>query len=152
MGSLDHAKTELLNLSTWKWKKSSPYPSHQQVHSFAAVYYQDKFHVVGGKTKNEVLSAVATFNPKTEEWNQIGKLKFPRFDHKLDLIDNKLFIVDGSPIPEYCDLSDFSCSMFTDATFKLEDRPTLYAFYPRKCKLGIQKIVSLKFSLKEQNL
>ena len=77
------------------------------------------------------------FNPKTEDWTRVGKLKFPRFDHKVDVIDDKLFIIGGSELPEYCNFNDFSCSIFTNVTFKYEDNPTLYAFYPSNCKLGI---------------
>ena len=49
MGSLEHAKTELLNFSTWKWKTSSPYLNYTEIYSFAAVFYQYDFYVVGGR-------------------------------------------------------------------------------------------------------
>ena len=140
MGSLEHAKTELLNLSTWKWKTSSPYFNYQQINSFEALFYKDKFYVIGGKTKTEILSLVARFDPNVEEWSRIGNLKFARFNLKADIIDYKLFTIGGLETPEYCDLTDFACSMFTDTVFKPENNPTLYAFYPSKCKLGILKI------------
>ena len=136
MGSPKHAKTELLNLSTWMWKTCSQYLDYQQVYSFAAFFYKDKFYVIGGKTKTEVLSAVSTFDPETEKWNQVGELKFPRFGHKIDVFNDKLFVIGGSEVTEYCDITNFSCTMFTDAIFKPENNPTLYPFYTSKCKLG----------------
>ena len=83
MGSLDHARTELLNFSTWQWKKSLPYFSYTEIYSFAAFFYQQDFYVVGGKTKNEILSVVSTFNPITEKWTKVGNLKFQRFDNSI---------------------------------------------------------------------
>ena len=137
MGSLEHAETELLNLLTFEWKRSTPYLNYREIFLFAAFFHEEKFYVAGGKTKDEVLSDVAIFNPKTEKWNRVGNLKFPRFDHKASVIDSKVFIVGGSEFPEYCDLIDFACSMFTNAVFKNESNPKLYSFYPSKCKLGI---------------
>ena len=90
MGSLEHAKIEMLNLSTGKWKNYSSYLSFKQIYSFAAFFNQDNFFVIGGKTKNKVLSLVAKFNPKTAELNRVGKLKFPRFNHRVEVIDDKL--------------------------------------------------------------
>ena len=137
MGSLKHAKTELLNFSTWKWKNSTSYFNYKEIYSFAAFFFQNKFYVVGGRTKNEVLSEVSTFNPLTEQWTQIGNMKFSRYDHTIDVIDDKLYIIGGSVFSEYCDLSnDFGCSVFTDARFEQKDYPTLYGFYPSKCELG----------------
>ena len=147
MGSLEHAKTELFNLSTRKWKKSSSYFNYEQIYSFAVCFYSDRFYIIGGKTKNDVLSFIAIFNPKTEEWKRVGKLKFPRVDHKVHVIDDKLFIIGGSEFPEYCNLVDFSCSMYTDATFNRENNPILYAFYPSNCKLGIFSNFKVKLFL-----
>ena len=137
MGSLEHAETELLNLLTFEWKRSTPYLNYKEIFLFAAIFHGEKFYVVGGKTKDQVLSDVATFDPKKEKWSRVGRLKFPRFDHKVDVIDDKIFMIGGSAFPEYCDLTNFACSMFTDAIFKNESSPTLYAFYPSNCKLGI---------------
>ena len=137
MGSLDHAKTELLNFSTWQWKNSSPYLNYTEIHSFAAFFYRNEFYVVGGKTNNEILSVVATFNPITEKWTKIGNLKFPRFDHKTEVIGDKLYAIGGSENFEYCDLlNGFGCSVLTDAKFKQKDFPTLYGLYPSKCEPG----------------
>ena len=137
MGSLDHANTELLNFSTWQWKNSVMYYNYTEIYSFAAFFYRFEFYVVGGRTKNEVLSAVSTFSPITEKWTQIGSLKFPRFDLTIETIDDKLYIIGGSETFEYCDLSnDFGCAVFTDAKFKQEDYPRLYGLYPSKCEPG----------------
>ena len=136
MGDLEHADTELYGLSTLKWKKSSPYFNYRQIYSFSTFFYQDKFYVTGGKTKSEILSEVATFDVKTEKWSQLGRLKFPRFDHKIDVIGNKLFVIGGSKTPEYCDLTDFACSKFTDESFQHDNSLALYAFYPSQCELG----------------
>ena len=74
----------------------------------------------------------------TEKWTEIGNLKFPRFDHTIDVIGDKLYIVGGSEKTfEYCDLlNGFGCSLVTDAKFEQKDYPTLYGFYPSKCELG----------------
>ena len=137
MGSLEHAKTELLNFSTWQWKKSLPYLNYTEIHSFAAFFYRYKFYVVGGKTKNEILSTVSTFNPITENWTQVGNLKFPRFDHRIEVMGDKLFIIGGSETFETCDLiNDFGCSVLTNARFEQKNYPALYGFYPSKCELG----------------
>ena len=138
MGSVDHAKTELLDFSSWKWKNSSPYLKYTEIYSFAVFFYRYEFYVVGGRTKNEILSTVTTFNPMTEKWTEIGNLKFPRFDHTIDVIGDKLYIVGGSEKTfEYCDLlNGFGCSLVTDAKFEQKDYPTLYGFYPSKCELG----------------
>ena len=142
MGGLEHAKAELFDMSTLKWKKSTQYFKYNELYSFAAFFYNDMFYIVGGKTNKEVLSVVATLSPKTEKWSQVGKLKFSRFDHKIELIDDKIFVVGGSEFPEYCDLTNFACSMFNDATFKHENNPTLYAFFQSSCQQGIlQKVV-----------
>ena len=137
MGSLEHAKTELLDFSTLEWKESSSYLNYSEVYSFATFFYQHDFYVVGGRTKNEVLSAVTIFNPITEKWTEIGKLKFPRYDHTIEVIGDKLYIIGGSETFEYCDLlSDFGCSVLTNAKFEQKDYPKLYGFYPSKCELG----------------
>ena len=137
MGSLDHARTELLNFSTWDWRKSLPYLNFTEIYSFAAFFYEKEFYVVGGKTKNQVLSVVSTFNPTTEKWNQVGNLKFPRFGHTVDIIGDKLYIIGGSETFEYCDLlNGFGCSILTDTKFEQKDNPTLYGLYPSKCKPG----------------
>ena len=137
MGSLEHAKTELLNFSTWQWKKSLPYFSYTEMYSFAAFFYQQDFYVVGGKTKNEILSVVSTFNPITEKWTEVGNLKFPRFGHTIDVIGDKLYVIGGSETFEYCDLKNgFGCSVLTDARFEQKDYPTLYGLYPSKCEPG----------------
>ena len=142
LGSLDHAKTELLDFSTWNWRTSLPYFSYTEIYSFAAFFYQKKFYVVGGKTINEVLSGVSTFNPITEKWSQIGSLKFPRFDHTIDIISDKLYIIGGSEEFEYCDLlNGFECSVLTNARFKQNDFPKLYGLYPSKCEPGILIVV-----------
>ena len=145
MGSLEHAETELFNLSIRKWKKSSPYFDYQQIYLFAACFYNNNFYVIGGKTRIQVLSSVAIFNPETEEWSRVGKLKFPRFNHRVDAIDDNLFIIGGSKFPEYCNLINFSCSMFTDATFQHENNPILYSFYPSNCNPGTFSNFSIKF-------
>ena len=137
MGSLKHAKTELLNFSTWKWEQSSPYFNYTEFYSFEAVFYRNQFYVVGGRTKNEVSSIVASFNPMTDEWTQIGNLNFPRFGHTIHVIGDKIYIIGGSEPFEYCNLSkDYGCSGLTDATFEMKDNPILYGFYPSKCKTG----------------
>ena len=138
MGSLDHAKTELLNFSNHKWKESSSYLNHTVIYSFAAFFYRNNFYVIGGRAKNKILSTVTTFNPMTEKWTKIGDLKFPRYDHTIDVIKDKIYIIGGSEIFEYCDLlNDFGCSLVTDARFDQKDYPKLYGFYPSKCELGI---------------
>ena len=137
MGSLEHAKTELLDFSTSNWRESLPYLNYTEIYSFASFFYQSEFYVVGGRTKTEILSIVTTFNPMTEKWTQIGKIKSPRYDHKIDIINDKLYIIGGSETFEYCDLlNDFGCSVLTDARFEQKDYPTLYGFYPSKCELG----------------
>ena len=141
MGSLEHAKTELLKFSTWKWKESSPYLNFSEIYSFVAFFYKHDFYVVGGRTKNQILSTVTTFNPMTEKWTKIGSLNFPRYDHTTDVIGNKLYIIGGSETFEYCDLlNGFECSVLTNAKFKQKDYPTLYWFYPSKCELGNIKL------------
>ena len=137
MGSLEHAKTELLSFSTWKWKDSLPYLNYTEIYSFAIFSYRYEFYVVGGRTKNEILSTVTTFNPITEKWTEIGDLRSPRHDHTVDVISDKVYIIGGSETFEYCDLlNDFGCSVLTDARFKQKDYPTLYGFFPSKCELG----------------
>ena len=137
MGSLEHAKTELLDFSTSNWRESLPYLNYTEIYSFASFFYQSEFYVVGGRTKTEILSIVTTFNPMTEKWTQIGKIKSPRYDHRIDIINDKLYIIGGSETFEYCDLlNDFGCSVLTDARFEQKDYPTLYGFYPSKCELG----------------
>ena len=137
MGSLDHAKTELLDFSIWNWKKSLPYLNFTEAHSFAVFFYRENFYVVGGKTENKVLSVVSTFNPIKEKWTQIGNLKFSRFGHKTELAGDKLYIIGGSESLEYCDLlNDFGCSVLSDAKFETEDYPTIYGFYRSECELG----------------
>ena len=142
MGSLKHAKTELLNFSSWNWTDSSPYLNYTEIYSFATFYYQNEFYVVGGRTKNEILSTVTSFDPITAKWTQVGNLKFPRYDHKIGVINDKLYIIGGSETFEYCDLlKGFGCSVLTNAKFEQKDYPTLYGFYPSKCELGILKTV-----------
>ena len=138
MGSLEHAQTELLNFSTWKWRKSLPYFNFAEIYSFAAFFYQYEFYVVGGKTKSLVLSSVASFNPITERWTRIGNLKSPRYGHTIDVTNDKLYIIGGSETFEYCDLlNGFGCSVLTNARFEQKNFPMLYGFYPSKCELGI---------------
>ena len=140
MGSLEHAKTELLNFSTWKWKNSIPFFNYTEIYSFAAFFYKNDFYVVGGRTHYEILSSVTTFNPMTEKWTRIGNLKFARYDHTIDVVNDRLYIIGGSENFEYCNLlNDFGCSVLTDARFNQKGYPTLYGFYPSKCELGIFK-------------
>ena len=137
MGSLDHAKTELLDFSTWKWKESSPYLEFEEIYLFATLFYHDKFYVVGGRTKTKFLSIVATFSSITEKWIQIGHLRSPRFGHRIDVADEKLVIIGGSENFEHCDLTyKLNCSIFASIKFKHEDNPILYRSYPSKCKTG----------------
>ena len=138
MGSHEHAKTELLSFSTWKWKSSLPYLNYTEIYSFVAFFYQYEFYVVGGKTKSLVLSSVASFNLITERWTRIGNLKSPRYGHTIDVTNDKLYIIGGSETFEYCDLlNGFGCSVLTNARFEQKDFPILYGFYPNKCELGI---------------
>ena len=142
MGSVGHAQTELLKFSTLEWKKSSPYLSYTEIYSFAAFFYGNEFYIVGGRTKNEILSKVTSFDPMTEKWTPIGNLKSPRYDHTIEVISDKLYVIGGLETFEYCDLlTGFACSVLTDASFEHKDYPTLYGFYPSKCELG-----SLNFS------
>ena len=137
MGSVDHAKTELLDFSSWKWKNSSPYLKYTEIYSFAVFFYRYEFYVVGGRTKNEILSTVTKFLPMTEKWTKIGNLKVPRYAHTIDVMNDKLYIVSESDAFEYCDLlNSFACSLLTGARFEQKDFPTLYGFYPNKCELG----------------
>ena len=148
MGSLDHAKTELLNFYTWEWKNSSQNLNYTEIYSFAVFFYRNEFYIMGGKTKNKVLSEVTSFNPKMEKWTKIGNLKFPRFDHSIDVIRDKVYVIGGSETIEYCDLlNGFGCSLLTNATFEQKDNPTLYGFYPSKCDLGIINSSFFKFNL-----
>ena len=137
MGSLEHAKTELLNFSTWKWKSSSMYLTFTEIYSFTVFYYQYEFYVVGGRTKNKILSAVTSFNPVSEKWTEIGNLKSSRYGHTIDVSSDKLYVIGGSETLEYCDLlNGFSCSVLTNARFEEKDYPQLYGFYPSTCELG----------------
>ena len=137
MGNLKHAKTELLDFSTWEWESSVPYLKYSEIYSFAAFFYQYEFYVVGGRTKNEILSTVTTFNPLTEKWTEIGNLKSPRYDHKIEVVNDKLYIIGGSETLEFCSLlNGFGCSVVTDARFERKDFPLLYAFDPSRCELG----------------
>ena len=43
MGSLEHAKTELLDFSNWNWKHSVPFMNYPEIYSFAAFFYQNEF-------------------------------------------------------------------------------------------------------------
>ena len=141
IGSVEHAKTELLNFSTWTWKDSLPYLNYTEIYSFAAFFFQYNFYIVGGRTKNEVLSKVTAFDPTTEKWTHIGNLKGQRYDHTIDVINGKLYIIGGSETFEYCDLlNGFGCSLITDARFKQKDYPTLYGFYPSQCELGFLNV------------
>ena len=84
-----------------------------------------------------------------EKWIEIGNLKLPRYDHSIDVIGDKLYIIGGSENFEYCDLlNDFGCSLVTDARFEQKDYPTLYGFYPSQCELGIFNRSSKSFRLK----
>ena len=142
MGSLEHAKTEFLDFSTLEWKESSSYLNYSEVYSFATFFYQHDFYVVGGRTKNEVLSTVTIFNPITEKWTEIGNLKFPRYNHTIDVIGDKLYIIGGSETLEYCDLlNGFGCSKLNDARFEQKDYPILFGFYPSKCELGYVQLL-----------
>ena len=146
MGSRIHAKTELLDFLTFKWKESLPYFSYTEIYSFAALFYQNEFYVVGGRTKNQILSKVSTFNPIIEKWSQIGNLKLPRYGHTIDVTYDKLYIIGGLETIEYCDLvNGFVCSEVTNARFEQKDFPILYGFYPSKCELGKFKL-GIKFS------
>ena len=137
MGSHEHAKTELLSFSTWKWKSSLPYLNYTEIYSFVAFFYQYEFYVVGGKTKSLVLSSVASFNLITERWTRIGNLKSPRYGHTIDVTNDKLYIIGGSETFEYCDLlNGFGCSVFAHTRFEHKDYPILNGFYPSKCELG----------------
>ena len=137
MGSQVHAKTELLDFSTWRWKDSLPYFNYTEIYSFAAFFFRHDFYVVGGRTNNEILSVVTTFNPITEKWIQIGNLKSSRYGHTVNVFNDKLYIIGGSATFEYCDfLNDFGCSVLTNTRFGQNDYPTLYGFYPSKCELG----------------
>ena len=70
-------------------------------------------------------------------WTQIGNLKSSRYDHEIEVINDKLYIIGGSETFEYCDLlNSFGCSLSTNARFKQNDYSTLYGFYPSKCELG----------------
>ena len=136
-GSIDHAETELLNFSTWKWKTSLPYLNNKEVYLFATLFYRDAFYVVGGRTKAKILSEVAIFNPVKEKWSLIGNLRSQRFGHKIDVIDDKLIIIGGSKDFEHCDLTTkFNCSMFVNAKFDIDDIPIMYGSFPSQCRTG----------------
>ena len=78
------------------------------------------------------------FSPCDGATLKIGNLKVQRFGHKIEVVENKLFIIVGAETFKYCDLvDDFACSVMTDAKFEQEDNPILYGFYPSKCELGI---------------
>ena len=137
MGSPEHAKTELFSLSTLGWEISSPFFNYTEVFSFAAFSYQNEFYVLGGRTKNIILSLVAKLYFNTGKWTQIGSLNFARFGHKISVINDKLIIIGGSKIFEHCKFyENFSCSTFGNITFTKEETLISYASYPSECKTG----------------
>ena len=147
IGSVSHAKLELFSLSTRKWKTSQNwslnYPDFTEYYSFATFYYRYEFYVVGGRTKNKVLSVAAKFNPITEKWIEIGTLKSSRFNHRVSIVGDKLFIIGGNYSElktnslEYCDfINGFDCT-FVNVTFEQRDHPILYGSYPSKYAKGI---------------
>ena len=137
MGSLKHAESELLKFSTWEWSESLPYWNYTEVYSFAAFFYHKEFYIVGGRTKNEILSVVTSFDPITKKWTQIGDLKSARYGHTVEVFNDKLYVIGGLKTFEYCDLlNGFGCSLVTDTRFEQKDYPILYKFYPSQCELG----------------
>ena len=46
MGSLEHAETELFNVSTLDWKSSSPFFNYKEIYSFATFFYNEITYVL----------------------------------------------------------------------------------------------------------
>ena len=78
-GGLTNPNTELLDLSTWSWKQSTPYPTIDSIYSTATLYHEGLFYVFGGKTQDNEIRNIMTFDVLTETWSVAGNMASIRY-------------------------------------------------------------------------
>ena len=136
-GDARHSYTELLNLSTWKWKSTVSYPA-DLVHSAATVFYDNKFYVFGGKSATRVLDDIMVFEPSDELWLQAGNLLSPRHQQSIKVVDDEFYVVGGlgSYKSEVCkSKAEVTCKTIGNNELSNVKKPELYSFSQQKCDI-----------------
>ena len=100
-----HAKTELLNLTTWEWQDAAKFPGGWY-HSGAALYFDGVFYVTGGvHEKYPNFGNIQKYIIETKKWIVLQtraaktqkslnlRLKTPRYKQSMILIGTKLGII-----------------------------------------------------------
>ena len=104
-----HAKTELLNLTTWEWQDAAKFPGGWY-HSGAALYFDGVFYVTGGvHEKFPNFGNIQKYVIETKKWIALKtgvnpdaakaqksvnlRLKTPRYKQSMILIGKKLGII-----------------------------------------------------------
>ena len=149
MGDTNHAKTELLDLTTWKWKVAGRLPSVKSVYHAGTLFYDGAFYLFGGKTKTTSkpvgfsTNKIMKFDTKTMVWSHFGKLKNPRDGHSVVLSTEKAYIVGGGKKIESCSLKTTICEevKFVGTKIQSSARPILHAFNQETSKLIDERVV-----------
>ena len=104
-----HAKTELLNLTTWEWQDAAKFPGGWY-HSGAAIYFDGVFYVTGGvHEKFPNFGNIQKYVIETKKWLVLEtgvnpdaakaqksvnlRLQTPRYKQSMILIGTKLGII-----------------------------------------------------------
>ena len=82
-----HAKTELFDLSSRRWRIQADYPFHDSIYLAPTIFINDQFFVFGGESKQDgrlnSVNTIAGFNPTWNKWSKMGELKEARYGHNV---------------------------------------------------------------------
>ena len=140
-GDLDHTNTELLDLSTLKWKVSRAYPFGRYFHSGATLAV-DRFqaiYVFGGVTDFVEQDNILMFSLANFEWTNAGRLSSPRSGHSVIKVGKVKYVFGGfrNHTAEICSSTKgtLECQLYPKIELTDIIRPSLFLFNKQKCKL-----------------
>ena len=89
VGGPNLGRTELLNLTSFKWEFTVPYSKDNQVNSAKTLFYKDAFYVFGAEKSSANSNEIIKYDFNV--WSMVGKLKTKRSNYSVQKIKSPHF-------------------------------------------------------------
>ena len=134
VGGPNNARTELLNLNSWRWDFATPYPNNGQVSSAKVIFHKDAYYVFGAIVDGFSNDEIMKFDLNV--WSKVGRLNSKRLNYSVSFFGEKVYMVGGtgnSTIEIYDFGSTINFTQFGSTKIENLENPTLFGFGRQEC-------------------
>ena len=141
VGGPNLGRTELLNLTNFKWDFTVPYPKDNQANSAKTLFHKDAFYVFGAVISSSISDEI--FKYDFIVWSMVGKLQTKRLNYSVQKIKSPhllemvyIFGGSGNNTNEKCEFgSTITCNQVGPTEVENLENPTLFGFQQKNCRI-----------------